>query len=230
MSKFQITRGHSNGGMFSVAAICFVSFLVLFAWQTWEFVNWLFPDDQLLMKGLTLFSFDIMCFIWTVMRQFYRFAHPHAKSAVQWGKWITFVCSLVASVIYMTLIYIVRFQGTVAPGLVMISEGVSMVVLVLDILLLMIFLSSEINVRYPNTDEYELVDIPTQHMPRVQARLANTQKINLIEEENQVENGDNQVDFEDDQLETDPNLEIPYTHNGNAKKSWGGKRRNAGRK
>src|SRR5205085_2766129 len=57
MAKFQVQRKHSNVGLFTIPALAYIGLLILFAWQTWGLVNFLFPDDQLLMKMLTLFLY-----------------------------------------------------------------------------------------------------------------------------------------------------------------------------
>ena len=132
--------------------------LLLFGWQTWEFVNFLFPDDQLLMKILTLFSFDIMSLIWGCTHRFYNFAHPQAKVAAAWGFWVTTFLSFVATIIYMVIQSMFRFHVLVGADIVNMGYGVTIGALVLNILLLATFLYQEIGVRSPNYDEFVEVD------------------------------------------------------------------------
>ena len=167
MGKFQVERKHSNIGLFIVIAIAYIALLLLFGWQTWEFVNVLFPDDQLLMKLLTVFSFDVMALIFGAAHLFYRFAHPHAKTAVGWGWAITNLLSLVATIIYMVIQSMFRFRVAVSTDVVNFGYGVTIAALVFDLSMIAIFLYSEISTRFPNEDEFELIE-PQKHRTPVQ--------------------------------------------------------------
>src|SRR5947209_10786383 len=122
MAKFQVQRKHSNVGLFTILVLAYIGLLILFAWQTWGLVNFLFPDDQLLMKLLTLFSFDIMAFIWGCVHMFYRFAHPTSKAAVKWGWGITNLLSLIATVLYMVIQNMFRFRILIENNLVSLGD------------------------------------------------------------------------------------------------------------
>jgi len=158
MAKFQIQRKHSNGGLFTIFALAYLGLLVLFAWQTWGLVNFLFPDDQILMKLLTLFSFDIMAFLWGCGHLFYRFAHPTSKTAVKWGWGVTNALSLMATVLYMVIQYMFRFHVVIDNNLVSLGDGISIAALVFNIGILTVFLYYEISTRFPNEDEFEFVE------------------------------------------------------------------------
>ena len=160
MGKFQIERKHSNIGLFVVISAAYILLLGLFGWQTWEFVNFLFPDDQLLMKLLTVFSFDVMALIFGAAHLFYRFAHPHAKSSVAWGWSITNLLSLTATVIYMVIQSMFRFHLVVSTDVVNFGYGVTIAALVFYLAMIAVFLYKEISTRFPNEDEYELVESP----------------------------------------------------------------------
>src|SRR5437588_251116 len=114
MAKYQFTRKTGNVGLFVAAAIVYIGLLCLFAWQTWGLLDFRFPADQLLMKQLTLLSFDGMAFLWGAIHLFYRFAHPGDKSAVGWGWGITFLLSLVATILYMVIQSMFRFHVAVS--------------------------------------------------------------------------------------------------------------------
>lgn len=158
MSKFQIERKHSNAGLLLVSVLIYVALLLLFAWQTLLFVNILFPDADLMMKVLTVFSVDGMGFVWANLHTFYRFAHPHAKGAVKWGWGVTYGLSALLSVLYLTFTYIFAFQHVTDPTYIKIGVGASIAALMFNIAELSIFLYFEITTRFPNEDEYELVD------------------------------------------------------------------------
>ncbi len=160
MAKFQVQRKHSNVGLFTILALAYIGLLILFAWQTWGLVNFLFPDDQLLMKMLTLFSFDIMAFLWGCAHMFYRFAHPTSKAAVKWGWGITNLLSLIATVLYMVIQNMFRLRILIDNNLVSLGDGITIAALVFNIGILTVFLYYEISTRFPNEDEFELVDTP----------------------------------------------------------------------
>jgi len=143
-----------------VISLAYIALLLLFGWQTWEFVNFLFPDDQLLMKLLTVFSFDVMALIWGCAHIFYRFAHPHAKTAVGWGWAITNILSLVATILYMVIQSMFRFHVVVSTDVVNFGYGVTITALVFNLAMIAVFLYKEIATRFPNEDEFELVDVP----------------------------------------------------------------------
>jgi hypothetical protein len=160
MTKFQVQRKHSNIGLFVVISLAYIALLLLFGWQTWQFVNFLFPDDQLLMKLLTVFSFDVMALIWGCAHIFYSFAHPYAKNAVAWGWGVTNVLSLVATILYMVIQSMFRFHVTITTDVVNFGYGVTIAALVFNIGMIATFLYMEIATRFPNDDEFEYVDEP----------------------------------------------------------------------
>src|SRR2546421_12761935 len=75
----------------------FVTFVVVFAFQTWFLVDWLFPSTNLFMKIGTVGSFDVMSIVWAAADTFYTFFRWRSKHIVQamWG--ITFTLATVAS-------------------------------------------------------------------------------------------------------------------------------------
>lgn len=136
----------------------YTAMLILFGWQTWQFVNWLFPDDQLLAKILTMTSFDILAAFWAVVHTFYRFASRGAKIWVQIAWALTFVLSLVASVLYLVIQFYFRFNLAVSPAMINIGYAVSILALVFNILSLMAWLILEHQKRHPRQDEFDLYE------------------------------------------------------------------------
>jgi len=118
--------------------LVYAGLLMLFGWQTWQFVSWLFPADQLIFKILTLFSFDILAALWAIAHTFYRFASRGAKKWVQiaWG--LTFFLSLVASVLYLVIQAYFRFHLSLAPETVNFSYAITIFALVASVLYLVI--------------------------------------------------------------------------------------------
>ncbi len=132
--------------------------LLLFGWQTWQFVSWLFPTDQLLAKILTMLSFDVLAAFWALAHTFYRFASRGAKAwvVVSWA--LTFILSLVASVLYLVVQFYYRFNIGVSPGMVNTGYAVSIISLVFNILALMSWLILEYRARHPRQDEFDLYE------------------------------------------------------------------------
>src|SRR5579863_9166280 len=81
MARTKGKQSNWNGAITTVGFVIYGALLILFGWQTWQFVNFLFPDDQLLMKVLTFISFDFMALVWAVVHTFYRFA---SRGAQKW--------------------------------------------------------------------------------------------------------------------------------------------------
>src|SRR5947207_2532461 len=103
-------RKTSNGLFWVIGAFIYLGLIVLFGWQTWQLVNYLFPGDQLMAKVLTLLSFDVMAVVWGAMDLFYSFASRGAKMLVRVAWIITFLLSLVASILYLSFQWFFRFQ------------------------------------------------------------------------------------------------------------------------
>ncbi len=121
--------------------------LLLFAWQTWEFVNWLFPDDELIFRILTFICFDVMALVWGLTDLTYRFTDYAARTIVRWGWIVTFILSLVASILYLVIQGFFRFHLSISVDMLNIGYGVSIVALVYNILILTAFLYREESAR-----------------------------------------------------------------------------------
>ncbi len=155
--KFQVTTSNSNIGCFLVLATAYLGLIGLFAWQTSELVIFLFPDDQWLVRALTVFSFDGCAALWGAAELFYKFAHPHSRSAVRWGWAITNILSLVATILYMVIQFMLRFQVTISPTTVTIGDAISIAALVFNMAMFTAFVYYEVTTRWHREDDFYLV-------------------------------------------------------------------------
>jgi hypothetical protein len=140
--------------LFLIGAAIYLGLLILFAWQTWSFVDWLFPSDQVLMKILTVLCFDIMALFWACVDLFYRFASRGARSLVRWAWAVSFILSLLASIFYLVIESMFRFQITISQQTVNTGYGITIGALTLNILFLTFFLYLEWLARHPHNDEF----------------------------------------------------------------------------
>lgn len=131
---------------------------MLFGWQTWQLVNFLFPAEDIFMMLLTLLSFDIMAAFWTIVHSFYSF---HSRGAKQWvtaGWVITFFLSFVASVLYLSIRSFFRFHLTISTDTVNFGYGVSIFALTFNILVLMAWLLLEWKAVHPHLDAFDILE------------------------------------------------------------------------
>jgi hypothetical protein len=127
-----------------IFGIAYIGLLLLFAWQTWEFVNWLFPDDELTFRVLTFVCFDVMAFLWACCDLFFRFTDPTSRTIVRWGWGITFTLSLAASILFLSIQGFFRFHLQISADMLNMGYSVSIIALVFNILILTAFLYKEI--------------------------------------------------------------------------------------
>lgn len=158
-----------NNLLFILFAVVYVALLILFASQTWLFINWLFPPDQLVMKALTLLTFDGMAALWAVGDLFYKFASPGAKTIVRTAWAISFLLSMLATIFYLVLESMLRFNIAITPDTVNVGYGVTITAVTLNVLFVTFFLYLEWRARHP--EEYEFAQ-PTQHIWRSDAGQA----------------------------------------------------------
>jgi positive regulator of sigma E activity len=158
MPKFQVVSRHSNAGLLFLAVVVYVTLLFYFAWQTILFTGIIFPDADIQMKILTVFSVDGMGFVWANLHTFYRFAHPGSKTAVKWGWGVTYALSALLSVLYLVFTFVLNFSHI--TDMITIKTGVvlSIAALMFNIAALSFFLYLEIATRFPREDEYEIVN------------------------------------------------------------------------
>ncbi len=172
----QQKRKHTGGmGLYLIGGGIYIGLLILFGFQTWQFVDWLFPNDQLLMKILTVLCFDVMALFWACADLFYRFASRGARSLVRWAWAISFLLSLLASIFYLVIESMFRFQVTITQTTVNIGYGVTIFALTLNILFLTFWLYLEWAARHPYQDEYEDAAPPAQYArnAEIDAAIAN---------------------------------------------------------
>src|SRR5260221_8101324 len=150
-----------NGAILVIFGVIYLGLLILFGYQTWQLVDWLFPNDQLLMKVLTLFSFDVLAAAWACAHPFYHFRNRGAKTWVQVAWVLTFLLSLIASILYLVLESFFRFHVQVSNTTVNVGYGISIFALTLNILALTAFLILEYRAAHPRQDYFELEEAIT---------------------------------------------------------------------
>ncbi len=166
-------RKHTgNMGIYLIGGGIYVGLLILFGFQTWQFVDWLFPNDQMLMKLLTVLCFDVMALFWACADLFYRFASKSARTLVRWAWAISFILSLLASIFYLVIESMFRFQVTITQTTVNIGYGVTIFALTLNILFLTFWLYLEWSARHPQQDEYADEQQPLTQQNAPATRLA----------------------------------------------------------
>lgn len=143
-----------NIPIFATFSIVYILLIFLFAWQTWEFVTWLFPQDELIFKILTVFSFDGMALLWAISSNFYIFASRITRSIARIGFWISFVFALAASVLYLVIQSIFKFHLVISQVLVNWAYTITIIVLVFNILMILFFIEKEIAIRFPKNDTF----------------------------------------------------------------------------
>lgn len=144
-----------NMGLFLIGSGIYLGLVFLFAWQTWSFVDWLFPGDQLMMKLLTVLCFDVMAVFWALVDLFYRFATKGARNLVRWAWGISFTLSLITTIFYMVIQSMFRFQVQLTQQTVDVGYGIVIFALTLNILFLTFWIYQEWLARHPHNDEYE---------------------------------------------------------------------------
>lgn len=128
-------------------ALALLGMLILFASQTLGFVNWLYPSDELFFKILTFVCFDVLSFVWALVVLLYKYADERAKTVAWVAAVLDFLLSLVASVLYLIIQNIYRFHLVIDPNWVVGSTIVTIVALVANILLLVVFLTFDVPAR-----------------------------------------------------------------------------------
>ncbi len=133
----------------------YVALTIYFAYQTWTFVDWLFPDDQIIMKALTLISFDVMSVFWGCLDLFYKFASPGAKMWVRVSWIVTFILSSIASILYLVVESVFRFHLSVSPATLNTGYIISIIAVVYNIIALVMWVYLEYTWRHPRQDHID---------------------------------------------------------------------------
>ncbi len=183
----QKKKKHSPANMILgvIGGLAYIALLFLFAWQTWQFVSWLFPDDQLLMKLLTLISFDVCALLFGCIHLFYHFAHRAAKTWI-FVAWIfTNILSALASIFFLVIESIFRFHLPINQTTVDIGYAISILALIFDGLILTLWVYLEWEARHPRQDEFadeEQDEEPPARQPEKQAVHAHAQQERMFTE------------------------------------------------
>lgn len=160
MIQRTVTR-HTGGPLFIIIALLYIGLIILFAWQTFLFVNWLFPGDQIMMKILMVICFDGMDLVWGLCDLFYHFASKSTRTLVRFGWGISFVLSLLASIFYLVISSMFRFSIVLTPEQVDLGYAITIVAVVFQVVMVTFFLYIEWLVRHPYQDEwYPLPPLP----------------------------------------------------------------------
>ena len=155
-----------NTPLLWILLVIYTGMIILFAVQTWLFVNWLFPGDLLIMKCLTMLSFDVLALVYAAFHTFYRFHSRGAKSWVQIAWVVTFVLSLLASILYLVILDYFRMSLVPDVNYIYVGDAVSIIALVFNVLAVMSVLILEYRAINPRADffedETESIDTPAQ--------------------------------------------------------------------
>ena len=118
-----------------ILAALFVSAVALFAWQTWEFVNFLLPQENWLMKYLAVANFDVMSLFWLMGELILRpWLEHNTKVTMAIAGGIDFALSTLATVIQLTVVASLRFASSINPILIYVAYGVIAFALVVNII------------------------------------------------------------------------------------------------
>jgi hypothetical protein len=140
---------------FTIASVFLLGFTLLFAWQTWEFVDFLFPSDALLMKILTLLSFDVMLIVYGALDLFYRFATKTSHNLIKVGWCVAGFLSITTTILFFSISSMLRFQIVVTQAMVNWGYVVVTISVVVNMIILTFFWRIEWVTRHPRTYEYE---------------------------------------------------------------------------
>jgi hypothetical protein len=118
--------------MIILMSVLATSAIVVFAWQTWEFVNWLLPSEQWLIKMLAVANFDIMSLVW-ILADLFLPLEPNAKVTAAIAGGIDFFFSTVATVLELTVVAAIRFNQDIWPPYIYIAYAVIALTLVVNL-------------------------------------------------------------------------------------------------
>lgn len=173
-----------SGGALWIRIIFFIvycCFIIAYATQTFELVQWLFPDDNNFMRGVTVFVCDGCATGYALAEMFYPFRLRRSKQLV-FGMWIfSFVLSTIATVIQIYLQSIHRIPHTIDFGIILVAYGLIIVAFVAQITVLTIILRMEIGAS--QSKRVYLDDKPTKQKTTIQpVPLAQTAQMPPIPE------------------------------------------------
>lgn len=155
MSRRYSTQRPVNGLFWIIIGGLYVGFVILFGWQTYSFLDWLLPGDQWIMKALGVFSLDGMALVWCCLSMWYSFSSRGAKLLVNSAWCVTFILALLASVEFMNVEFVQRFNFTVQPWMITTGDAVSLFALTLNLLCIVFFVRQEFESLHPHRDLFE---------------------------------------------------------------------------
>lgn len=141
----------SGGGRWIkiIAIVAFMAIIIAYAFQTLQLVTWLFTNDNMFMKAVTVFVCDGCATGYALAEMFYRFKLRASKHLV-FGMWIiTFVFSTAATVVQMYLTSIHAVPHTIDPNIVVVAYGVIIAAFVANILAITVIIRMEHNAGLP---------------------------------------------------------------------------------
>jgi hypothetical protein len=144
MNSTKPKLGPAAIGVIIALSVAGTGAVILFGWQTWEFVNWLLPTDSLLMKILAVVNFDVFSYIWLATGLFLgRHIEKVSKDMTFIAGIVTLLLSLACSVIQMTIQRDERFLTNIDPNQVDLAYGMIIIALIWNIITILILLHVE---------------------------------------------------------------------------------------
>ncbi len=151
MEEYEDDFQQSGGGSWIkwLAIIAYIAIIVAYAVQTLELVGWLFPADNVFMKGVTVFVCDGCAVGYAMAEMFYRFRLRKSKYLV-FGMWIvTFVLSTAASVIQMYLSSTHNIPHSIDSTIISVAYGVVIIAFVVNIIAITVVIRMEYAASQP---------------------------------------------------------------------------------
>lgn len=132
-------------------ALLFLGAVIFFGFQTWGFVNWLFPDDGLMMKILAVVNFDLFSYVWLSVGLFLaRWIQPMSRTLAVIAGVVTFLLSLGCSIIQIMIGNAERFGTNTNMDFVYTADAFIIVALVWNICTLL----GLIHIQWPYISGY----------------------------------------------------------------------------
>lgn len=143
---------------FTIASIFLLGFTGLFAWQTWQFVDFLFPSDAILMKILTLLSFDVMLLVYGSLDLFYPFVTSVSHNLIKVGWSVAGLLSIITTILFFSISSMLRFQIVITQSMVNWGYVIVTISVVVNMIILTFWWRIEWVTRHPRSYEYEEIE------------------------------------------------------------------------
>lgn len=132
-----------------VGVVVYMAIIVAYAIQTVQLVGWLFPADNVFMKGVTVFVCDGCATGYAMADMFFRFKLRKSKYIV-FGMWIvTFVLSTAASVIQIYLSSTHTIPHTIDANIITMTYGLIIAAYVVNIIAITVVIRLEYGAGKP---------------------------------------------------------------------------------